>query len=550
MTRLTNDPYTVRRISGFDPFEHSLPPKLAVDGYRSVMPLMAVNGEGPPCIFLKEIDRTNVGALDIKGARLVWYAPYFSFGGLREPSDAHVDLLSAVRTELEEVTGFDPRMTVDLWRQLAPALTQSSDIAADWRPPRNHYVVKRSDTAAAFAPGRRELAEAAAPMVADLGSGRLEQWLLRRPEDRFSLLDQLMNEANLGALIVASPLAVQDLTGVPMRAVGEEAWAVYLQGSDVVHVLSHQELPWSGLPLARKAGASSVRALVAGGRVGIEEVALSVEALHGFDLVEVQETATALLRRWRELRGWEDLPACIIGARVTLEAIYDALSLVARRFADGGAVTELEAYGRYRLKVESFIKDRGVPIRVRTYFTHTHAGDRSHFPASATDHVIAPESSLKIDGGLEIYDSRGMFLGVSDITRSAVGSPSAQSFYELLDRALLEGAIQACRPGVKGSDVHAAGLSYLEPFRQDLVDGGFMPPSDDPLAELFRRNIGHLIGKQEPATVEFSSSDHNSIEAGMVAAAEFQWPFAGYCIGTEDIFLVSDDGPVNLTRPT
>jgi Xaa-Pro aminopeptidase len=550
MIHLTNDADMIRKTTGFDPLEHSLPPKLAIDGYRAAMPVMAVGGWEVPLIFMKEIDRTNVEHLGHETARFVWYAPYFTFGGLRAPSEAYPDLLSALSGELTGSVSLDPGMTVQLHRELEGALGSGEAAAAPLAPPRRHYAIRRRDVAAAFAPGRSELREAALPLIAELDAGRLGPWLTREPEDGFARLDGLLEEASLDALLVASPLAVQDLTGVPMRMVGEEAWAVYPRGSDVVHLLARAELPLEGLPLARPAAASSVRELAGGTRLGFEEVALSFAAWSSFGLGEVDsEPATSILRRWRELRSWEDLPACVIASRVTLEAIQTALGFVEREISSGRPVTELDAYERYRSRVGFFIRERRLPIRVRTYFTHTHAGDRSHFPASPTDHHVTEQSSLKIDGGLEIYDSRGMFLGVSDITRSAVGTARAKAFYELLNRALLEGAISACRPGVKGADVFAAGLSYLEPHRDDVIGGGFMPESDAPMGDLFDRNIGHLIGKQEPATVEFRSSDQGSLEAGMIAAAEIQWPYAGYCIGTEDIFLVTDDGPLNLTRP-
>lgn len=550
MTYLTNDPYVVRRTTGFDPFAHSLPPKLAIDGYRSTMPLMAVRDGTPPLIFLKEIDRTNVEELHRDDVRFVWFGPYFSFGGLRPPSDAYQDLADAIDAELKDVTSVDPAVTVDLLAQLGEDIATRVDLRIPFHHPRNHYTVDRAEASASFAPGRRELKESAGPVIADLGTGRVEPWLEREPDDRFAVLDRLLEESRLDAIVVASPLAIQDLTGIPMRVIGEEVWAIYPRGSDVVHVISHRELPWAGLPLARDP-APSISTLAGGPRIGIEEVALTVQALHGFDLRDLgYEPATSVLRRWREIRSWEDVAAYLIGARTTLCAIEDAITFVEERFADGAQVTEAEAYERYRATVGWFIREHNLPIRVRTYFTHTHAGDRSHFPASATDHDIPARSSLKIDGGLEIYDSRGMFVGVSDITRSAVGSSETREFYELLGRALLEGAIDACRPGAKGSDVFAAGLSYLEPYRGDIVEAGFMPPSDASMADLFRRNIGHLIGKQEPATVEFAVSNGGWIDAGMVAAAEFQWPFANYCIGVEDIFLVTDDVPVNLTRST
>lgn len=550
MIHLTNDPNVIRKVSGFDPWEHSLLPKLSVDGYRSAMPIMAAGDGELPRIFMKEIDRTNVEHLGHEAARFVWYAPYFSFGGLKEPSDAHPDLQSALRNEVSGAASLDPALPVQTYREVEDALGLEDRTGDAFAAPRKHYVVARRDVAAAFEPGRAELKQAAAPLIADLGSSRFEPWLTRVPEDRFAVLDRLLGEAGLDALVVASPLAIQDLTGVPMRAVGEEAWAAYPRGSDVVHLFARVEVPWAGLPLATPATAASVKEVAEGSRVGIEEVALSFRAWMGFGLGELNdEPATAVLRRWRELRSWEDVSATVIVSRVTLEAIRDALGYVEQELSAGRRVTELDAYERYRSMVESFIRDRGLPITVRTYFTHCHAGDRSHFPASATGHEITERSSLKIDGGLEVYDSRGMFLGVSDITRSAVGNSRTRAFYELLDRALIEGAIAACRPGVKGADVFAAGLSYLEPYRDDISSGGFMPPSDAPMGDLFNRNIGHLIGKQEPATVEFRSSDRGSLEAGMVAAAEIQWPYADYCIGTEDIFLVTEDGPLNLTRP-
>ena len=550
MTLLTNDP---RRLvaAGFDPFAHSLPQKLAVDGYRTAMPLLALEDVAPQRLFVKEIDRTNVERLGMDEPRFVWYAPYFTFGGLREPTDAHPDLGSALGAELEGDVKLDPELTVQLASELSEAVGAELPVGASFHGPRNHYVIGRRDVSAAFAPGRSELSAAAGPFVAELDAARIEPWLRREPEDRFALLDRLLDEAGLDALLVASPLGIQDLTGVPMKAIGGEAWAVYPRGSQVVHLLTLEEIAMADLPLASPATVSSVRELAGGERVGFEEVALTTRAWSGFGLPGIEAVpATELIRRWRELRSWEDVAATVIASRVTLEGINSALSFVEKEWGAGRRVTELDAYERYRSTVGSVIRRHGLPIRIRTYFTHCHAGDRSHFPASAVTHEVKPSSSLKIDGGLEIYDSRGMFLGVSDITRSAVGTDETRSFYRLLDRALLEGAIAACRPGVKGADVFSAGMSFLEPHRDQIVDGGFMPPSDAPMTELFNRNIGHLIGKQEPATVEFRASDQGSLEAGMVAAAEIQWPYAGYCIGTEDIFLVTDEGPLNLTRST
>ncbi|MGH9101067.1 MAG: M24 family metallopeptidase, partial [Acidimicrobiales bacterium] len=116
--------------------------------------------------------------------------------------------------------------------------------------------------------------------------------------------------------------------------------------------------------------------------------------------------------------------------------------------------------------------------------------------------------------------------------------------------ALCNAAIAGCRPGTTGQEIFRRGLDHLEPQRAWLEDEGFCPRSDRRLTEIFGRDIGHLLGKQEPATCVFDSACAETLEAGMVAAAEIQWPYRRYCVGVEDNFLITDDGPVNLTRAT
>jgi len=176
------------------------------------------------------------------------------------------------------------------------------------------------------------------------------------------------------------------------------------------------------------------------------------------------------------------------------------------------------------------------------------AADPSHIPARATRHELSALTSLKIDAGLEIFDEQGHFRAVSDITRSLVGTSEASEFYEILDRALTAGTIASCIPGATGDDVFMAGMNFLEHEHQRIRDLGLCPDRDDTLANMFGRDIGHLLGKQEPATVAFEKGNSNTLDAGMVAAAELQWPYRDYCIGIEDIFLITDAEPINLTR--
>lgn len=333
---------------------------------------------------------------------------------------------------------------------------------------------------------------------------------------------------------------------MPAAQLGPGVWALYQREASVVHLLSRVEVPWLGLPEPEVAGAATVLGIV-DGLLGFEELDLSQRAFGAFGLTDATTVpASMLLRRWRERRCWEDLSYYVIAAQATRYAIDAAISLVEKGMASGDLAMEMDAYQRYRAVIAEHIEP--LPLRIRTYFTHSHAGDRTHIPASATAHRIGRETSLKIDAGLEVYDARGYLRAVSDVTRTAVGTDDAKAFYALLDEALIEAAIASSMPGASGAEVFNAGLNYLKKDRGWITDAGFCPPSDRPLTEIFGRDIGHLLGKQEPATCVFEPRDNATMEAGMIAAAEIQWPYRDYCVGVEDNFLITDDGPINFTR--
>ncbi|MGH3500870.1 MAG: M24 family metallopeptidase, partial [Nocardioidaceae bacterium] len=391
-------------------------------------------------------------------------------------------------------------------------------------------------------------ARAAEPYLAALPAApALREWLARPAADVLAGLDALMGAAGIGAVLASSPVNVQELTGIPACLLTDGVWALYQREAPEVHVLARRELPWMTLPEPATCDATTVRALAGGATLGYEELDLTRRAHAGFGLDAYGATpASRVLRRWREQRSYEDVAYYLLGAQITRAGIDAAMGLTEGGMTTGHHATELDAYQQYRATVADHVAK--LPIRVRTYFTHTHAGDRSHIPARATTHPISPKTSLKIDAGLEIYDERGYLRAVSDITRSAVGTPEATDFYQLLDRTLLHDVLPACRAGRTGGEVFTTGMNSLDQHRTWLVDTGFCPPADRPLTETFGRDIGHLLGKQEPATVVFEKDDTATLEAGMVAAAEIQWPYHDYCIGTEDVFLITDNEPINLTR--
>ena len=80
----------------------------------------------------------------------------------------------------------------------------------------------------------------------------------------------------------------------------------------------------------------------------------------------------------------------------------------------------------------------------------------------------------------------------------------------------------------------------------ELRDVGMMP--DNYVVDRdFLRPIGHLLERQETFVFGFERNCHETLSAGMVACAEFQWPFNHHSIVFEEIFLVTSNGGVPIS---
>lgn len=56
-------------------------------------------------------------------------------------------------------------------------------------------------------------------------------------------------------------------------------------------------------------------------------------------------------------------------------------------------------------------------------------------------------------------------------------------------------------------------------------------------------------GKQESTTLFFRKGETGqALKEGMVSAIEYQWPYQGYALGIEDMFVVGPHYGINISR--
>ncbi len=367
---VTNDPSAVLRLSGFDSWRHCLPPKLGIDSFRSRLPLL-VTGDRPPVIVAKEIDRTNLEGLRNPGVEFIFHSPYFTFDAVERPASAHADVGSALASLADgHAVELDPRLPLQLYGDLERAVGGAKRASIGrFVPPAHRYVVTEPKNRLPSSRSDPEVRAAAGRVADDLGAARtLREWLGRPPDDRFATLDSLLDDAGIDAILASTPVNVQQLSGIPALLLPDEVYATYVRGSHEIDVYSRPHLGWFSLPEPETSSSGGIADRVGKYRLGVEEEDLTQEAFEGLGLASLAiAPATAVLRRWRELRTWEDLPYYILGAHITVTGIEAALRLVADLDHTDNPASEMAAYRRYREVVadkleEGGVRDPGAPV--------------------------------------------------------------------------------------------------------------------------------------------------------------------------------------------
>ena len=201
----------------------------------------------------------------------------------------------------------------------------------------------------------------------------------------------------------------------------------------------------------------------------------------------------------------------------------------------------------YRL-LKEYERKTNSPLQLAPYFMVLHAGVRTPYPSLPGFFRLSPGmNSLKLDAGILVKDD-GLVLACSDLARSIVVDKKGMDLYLLLERAMLEGAIPGGKEGQTGEGVYWAGMGPLLKEEKTLRAWKLIPPAGL-LKKHYNRDIGHTFGKQESTTLFFKKGEKGqTLKTGMVSAIEYQWPYRGYALGIEDMFVVGPQYGINITR--
>jgi len=559
---LITDLKTIHKEIGLRLEESSLYPKLNLDAYKDVTPLL-IKKDKQYALLLKEVETGNFTpggagepALKKRKVKVIYYSSYFTWEKIaRKRADFPPDEVTALRKAFK-VKGFEihPDMALDRFRRLAKGF----DLTFIAKPGfKEKTWVYRIDPKKAESPFVRKRG-----IITRWAMKAVDHELKMTPEDRktvkkflrqapfraFRVLDGLMKGNGMSSLLASSPINLQEMLGIPYDRIQDGLLGLYTRGR--IYLLSQRPLKGFGVkkedavfPTLREA----IGKLAGNGPLGVEEKNLDIGRASTLRM-ETLQNASNLFRAWREVRSGQDLGAYIIGALATKEAMEGALVMAAKKIAENQPVYEKDVEKKFFSLLKQYEKKAKTPVHLEPYFVVLHAGTRTPYPSLPGNFRLSTKiNSLKLDAGILVKD-QGLILACSDLARSIVMDPTGAKLYGLLERTMLEAAIPGGKEGCTGEDVYWGGMKPLLREEKTLRGWKLLPP-DGFLKKDYNRDIGHTFGKQESTTLFFKKGEKGqTLKTGMVSAIEYQWPYKGYALGVEDMFVVGPQHGINITR--
>ncbi|MCX0271695.1 aminopeptidase P family N-terminal domain-containing protein [Nocardia zapadnayensis] len=541
MLSITADPAQVARTYGLDARKSLLFSAIRLDSHPFVAPLIARTGD-EEYLLVRQQEQGNALSAGVPKERMKFYAPWVTIDPrVVADTPAAESLVSLVR----ELAQDGPvHLAADVVYTHYRALSGSVDlVAADREPvPVTAYELDRSEVIARFAQWRRTGVDTARRLIEGVPHlAGLEAEFTSSEDSRFAALEALVADRGLDALLLAAPPNFTEATGFAQPG---GAVALWLAGSGKLLVLAGDEatgIPGASIGRYPSVGAA-VRELAGGPRTGVEEEFVSVGLARelereGAELIGVSHD----LGHWRDIRDHEDLAFQVVAARASVFAIEEALAWAEAGLDAGRSFTELDINAVYLDKIIEFRTANDIPFGIEPYFTNLHSSNRMLFPGPPVDFPIDAETTcIQLDAGVRIVID-GVIVATSDMARSLPRTPAAKEAYAFFFDVVREGIIGQLRPGVICEDVHEGTLRYLAPHLDRMVEIGMLGTEVDFNTEYRKRNVGHLMGKQESFANELRPGYKHALDIGSYGAAEIPWRYDNAAIGTEDLWYIGRD---------
>ncbi|WP_030741856.1 M24 family metallopeptidase [Streptomyces sp. NRRL F-5135] len=541
MLSLTANPSQVEETYGLNARKSLLFSAIRLDSYPLVAPLIAQT-DTDRYLLVRQQEQGNALSAGVPKDQIRFYAPWVTIDPRIVADTPASESLTALVRELAD--GAAVRLAADVVYSHYRTLSGSVElVVADQDPtPVTAYELDPEEVLARFAAWRETGVHTARRLIENVEhlSGLAEEFTSDK-DSRFSALKTLVGDRSLDALLIAAPPNFTEATGFaqPDGAVG-----LWLAGPDRLIVLAPEGT--SGVPGAAVGRfpsiGAAVRALAGGARTGVEDEWISVGLARelereGAELVPVSTD----LGHWRDIRDHEDLAFQVVAARASVFAIEEALAWAEEGLDAGRSFTELDINAVYLEKIVEFRTVNEIPFGVEPYFTNLHSSNRMLFPGPPVDYPINNETTcIQLDAGVRVVFD-GVTVATSDMARSLPRTAAAKEAYRFFFEVVREGIIGQLRPGVVCEDVHEGTMRYLAPHLDRMVRIGMLGTDVDFNTEYRKRNVGHLMGKQESFANELRPGYKHVLEVGSYGAAEIPWRYENAAIGTEDLWYIGRD---------
>ncbi|MEU1982339.1 aminopeptidase P family N-terminal domain-containing protein [Nocardia sp. NPDC019395] len=541
MLNITADTAQVARTYGLDARKSLLFSAIRLDSYPLVAPLIARTGE-QEYLLVRQQEQGNALSAGVPKDRIKFYAPWVTIDPRVVADTPAAESLTSLVRELAD--GSAVHLAADVvyshYRTLAGAL----EVTADDRDetPVVAYALDLDEVLARFAAWRGTGIETARRLIADVEHlAGLADEFTATADTRYSALRALVAERSLDALLIAAPPNFTEVTGV---AQPEGAVALWLPGEEKLLVLAPENTDGvPGVPAGRFGSVgAAVRELAGGPRTGVEDEWISVGLARELEREQAELVPVSReLGHWRDIRDHEDLAFQVVAARASVFAIEEALAWAEAGLDAGREFTELDIYAVYADKIVEFRTANAIPFAVEPYFTNLHSSNRMLFPGPPVDYPInADTTCIQLDAGVRIVID-GVIVATSDMARSLPRTPGAKEAYAFFFDVVRDGIIGQLKPGVICEDVHEGTLNYLAPHLDRMVEIGMLGTEVDFNTEYRKRNVGHLMGKQESFANELRPGYKHVLDVGSYGAAEIPWRYENAAIGTEDLWYIGRD---------